>query len=317
MIHNKLLELDGSYYEIGKKIGEEAGKSLHFQQVLALIKQYNFQQDSHEIREKLTEWCPQLLDEIAGISDGLKISNESGLRLFAGYDMPKLEGMGCTSFCTQDYYVRNYDFSPQLFDNIFMVQHPVDGRMLCGHSQLLLGRLDGMNENGLIIGLHFVNNNTYKKGFLCSTITRIVLETCTTTEEAIELLGKLPHAASYNYSLLDRHGSMAIVEAAPSIQYVHRNTNYLIGTNMFYAQDLQPYNRANHDSSQKRVEAIKNWEYIPSAEEVHEWFANTDSPVFYKDYDAFFGTLYTITYLPKVAQVIRTNMTGETKSFTL
>ena len=76
----------------------------------------------------------------------------------------------------------------------------------------MTGRLDGMNQHGLTIGLHLVK--VRPRFPLTSTLlVRRVLDSCATTAEAIDLLRRLPHAMKYNYSLLDAGGVAAVVEA--------------------------------------------------------------------------------------------------------
>jgi predicted choloylglycine hydrolase len=84
-----------------------------------------------------------------------------------------------------------------------------------GSSGLLTGRLDGMNERGLSLGLHLVKARPQSPGLSSVVLVRRVLDSCATTAEAIEALRRLPHAMQYNYSLLDAGGVAAVVEAAP------------------------------------------------------------------------------------------------------
>ena len=51
------------------------------------------------------------------------------------------------------------------------------------------GRVDGMNEHGLCVGLHFVNYRPVRPGLVCILIVRMVLDQCATTQEAVRLLG--------------------------------------------------------------------------------------------------------------------------------
>ena len=57
-----------------------------------------------------------------------------------------------------------------------------------GSSELLTGRLDGMNACGLIVGLHLVRTRPRHSGLLCLLIVRMVLDQCATTAEAVALL---------------------------------------------------------------------------------------------------------------------------------
>ena len=65
------------------------------------------------------------------------------------------------------------------------------------------GRLDGMNERGLAVGLHLVKARPRFPGLTSTLLVRRVLDSCATTAEAIDLLRRLPHAMKYNYSMLD------------------------------------------------------------------------------------------------------------------
>lgn len=312
----KKLHLTGDDRENGFVLGEMVRES--FQHVLKVLQYLEpYQQDLDEIKDMLAFYCPQIVEELKGIQVGLQLSEEKTLQLFSGYDMPKFQGMGCTSVMMNDFYVRNYDFSPAVFDHLFIKQSNQSNWML-GNAQFITGRLDGMNHNGLVVGLHFVNNKHDQKGFLCSMIVRIILEMCSTVDEAIDLLKLIPHAASYNYSLLDRKGNYAIVEASPFKSNVLRAEGPLSCVNMFQNPDMQRYNRENSETSIQRLDQLsrhklKSKEFL----EWHNWFSNPQSPLFYTDYDHFFGTLYTVSYLPKSNQVLLTEAGGNLETITM
>lgn len=111
MIPVTKVNVNSGFVENGIKIGKTLKQSKRFTEVIQFIKQYGaLEQDENEIIQVFREFCPQLLDELEGLSKGLSLPETETLRLFAGYDMPVLKEMGCTSFMTKDYYVRNYDF---------------------------------------------------------------------------------------------------------------------------------------------------------------------------------------------------------------
>lgn len=313
-----VLDFCGSYYEIGLAHGRKLIKSEHFQHILSNIKGNSFlKQNTEEIRSVLKYFCPQLLDELEGLQEGTGYPENDVLRLFGGYDMPLLE-MGCTSFITSDYYVRNYDFSPDIYDGTFIVQRHDENNWICGNSELMLGRLDGMNHNGLACGLHFVNNDPNKKGFIGSAIVRIILEICKNVEEAIALLKELPHAASYNYSLVDRNGDFAIFEASPYETNIYRERESLSCVNIFQTSKMETYNRKNVDSSLDRLEALsQSSKSLKHVSDVHKWFSDQTSPVFYTDYKHFFGTLHTVSYVPKASKIILTSPGGKAQEILL
>ncbi|MDY0408013.1 C45 family peptidase [Virgibacillus soli] len=306
----------GDAYEYGRYIGS---KHAHLKKMMTLFKRnYTFSQNIIEIKSVLQKYCPQLLEEIVGIQEGLEISEVDVFQLFAGYDMPKLQTFGCTSVATKDFYVRNYDFSPEIYDGSFLVYENLEGDQVCGNSQMLVGRLDGMNHHGLVVGLHYVHQEPYRKGFLCSTIVRIVLEICCNVEEAIDLLKELPHASSYNYSLMDKEGNIAVFESSTDHYQVDRGADKVVCVNMFQTKAMKQYNPHHVVRSTNRLNElgkifIEDW----SVEDAHEWFNSRQSPVFFTDYKDYFGTLYTVSYVPQTKQIQLTPFDGEMKQIYL
>lgn len=208
----KLVKLQGSYFKIGVQQGEELLTSVASENQEMLKKM-----TAHSKYEKSEKWLeqisPSILEEIKGLAKGARMNIPNAIRLYSGYDMEFLT-MGCTSFVSNGMYVRNYDFSPDFYDSRLVFMKPKDGYASVGFSQQIIGRLDGMNEKGLVVGLHFVNNEERKEGFMATTIVRILLDNCKNVEEAIELIEKIPHAYCYNYSMTDSSGKGVVVEAA-------------------------------------------------------------------------------------------------------
>lgn len=303
----ELCAYEGDAYQMGLKHAKHLKGQKNIDHYLSTYKQIaTFNQDVQEIKLMLSEFCPSILDELSGVQEGLGISEEDTFQLFAGYDMPKLQGMGCSSYITNEFYVRNYDFHPQFYDGCFISFYPTNGKSTHGNSQLIIGRLDGMNVDGLVVGLHFVNNDSYVKGFLCSTIVRIVLEKCSSVPEALDLLHELPHAASYNYSLLDKHGNAAVAECTPNRTSVRRGETVLFCTNHFQNKSMETYNRPQVSHSYKRIHAMQDLSVPHDVKEIHQFFAKESSPLFYKNYDEFFGTLHTVSYIPNKGEALLT-----------
>ena len=168
----------------------------------------------------------------------------------------------------------------------------------------MIGRLDGMNEKGLVVGLHFVNNAHHAKGFIAPTIVRMVLEQCSCINEAIAFLSAIPHGYCYNYSITDSSGEGVVVEASPQKQYVHYG-NRLICTNHFEAESLKGKNREAIQGSVMRKEyvgGIFTSELSPLTAYRH--FNDGNSPLFFKYYKEYFGTLHTVVYSPKDLSII-------------
>lgn len=160
-----------------------------------------------------------------------------------------------------------------------------------------------MNEKGLVIGLHFVNDQYEGKGFLATTICRLVLDQCATVDEAVALIQELSHRYCYNYSLLDRSGNTALVEAAPDEQTIHRSTP-ITCTNHFESQVNKNRNDAMVSGSINRRNSMQTLPKEENPLKYYRTFNNQNSPLFSNHYEEFFGTLHTIVYDPKELRVI-------------
>lgn len=242
-------------------------------------------------------FAPHLLEELEGLSQGLDISFSEAASLFSGYDVPKTEAMGCSAIMTKDYYVRNYDFSPDLYDGMFSLIQPHTSFATAGYNLQIIGRHDGVNEAGLVAGLHFVSNEGYTTGLSAWTAVRMVLDGCSTTEEAVHMLKEIPHTACYNFSLGDEQGNFAVVEASPENVVVRREPSLLTCVNHFQDQRLQDKNRSSIEHSIKRHNYLlqyKDRNY--TLDEMFVNFKDIQSPIFFTDYDQLFGTLHTFSY---------------------
>lgn len=104
-------------------------------------------------------------------------------------------------------------------------------------------------------------------------------------EEAIELLTELPYAAGYNYSLVDRNGNFTVFEASQDKTNIYHEKESISCVLMFQIDEIKTYNRPNVDSSLERVKALSHIsKYLNPVGEIHKWFSDQSSTVFYTDY---------------------------------
>ena len=191
-------------------------------------------------------------------------------------------------------YGRNYDFRPRGYEARFALVQARDSYASIGGSHQLTGRLDGMNQHGLTIGLHLVK--VRPRFPLTSTLlVRRVLDSCATTAEAIDLLRRLPHAMKYNYSLLDAGGVAAVVEAGAGAVVVRRG-DWLACTNHFQSSQLKGLNhRVAHSIG--RLPPLESWAARQlSAEQTFKALNFSASPAFHNYGNA--QTLHTIVTEP-------------------
>jgi predicted choloylglycine hydrolase len=204
---------------------------------------------------------------------------------------------GCSAVMSGGVYGRNYDYKPRYYGARFALVQPKGSYASIGASEILTGRLDGMNECGLAAGLHLVRRSPRFPGFSCLMTVRMVLDQCATTAEAIALLRRLPHAMQYNYSLLDAGGAAAVVEAMPGTVAV-RTGDWLACTNHFQSPLLRPLNRrATH--SIDRLPPLEAWAaHDLSAEAMFTALNRSTSPAFHHGYLRGAGTLHTLVAEP-------------------
>lgn len=274
-----VVDLMGSSYELGLKQGEEI-KTTQLIKQLGFLENLTANSNVKKAKEILKTISPNLLEELGGLAKGLEMELDTIIRLYSGYDVT-FPSMGCTTFINDDYYVRNYDFSPELYDARLVFSNPIVGYASVGFSQQVIGRLDGMNEKGLVVGLHFVNNQHGAEGFIATTSVRMLLEQCGCIKEAIDLISTIPHGFCYNYSITDQSGRGVVVEASPEKQFVNFG-NPLMCTNHFESKNLQEKNMKEIQRSIKRKEYMSSLlteELSPIAAYSH--FNDGNSPLFF------------------------------------
>jgi predicted choloylglycine hydrolase len=248
------------------------------------------------------KYAPALWEEINGLADGLGVPLERAVMAFGNNGLRPPLG-ACSAIMTAGVYGRNYDFQPRYYGARFALVQTKESYASIGASELLTGRLDGMNEHGLTIGLHLVRMNPRAPGLSCVLIVRAVLDQCATTADAVALLRRLPHAMRYNYSLLDAGGAAAVVEAHPGSVAV-RTGDWLACTNHFQSPLLRPLNRRSAHS-QQRLPPLEAWAAQRlSAAAMFSALNRSTSPAFHHGYTRGAGTLHTIVAEPSKRRML-------------
>lgn len=291
----EILQIRDSSYQIGYQTGESI-RNKAIVNTFGLITKSKI--DIDNMKNIYNTFAPYLIEELEGIAASLHIPFSKAACLFSGYDVPKTEAMGCSAVMTKDYYVRNYDFGPELYDGIFSMVQPENTFASAGYNLQAIGRHDGVNEYGLTIGLHFVSNIDYSVGLSPWISIRMILDTCKTTDDAIQLLKEIPHSACYNFSIGDNHGNIAVVEATPSNVFVRQDDELLSCVNHFQIDELKRKNRQfSEESSLKRNKYLQKFkDNKPSYHEMFNHFSDEQSPLFFNHYKELFGTLHTFAY---------------------
>ncbi|MFB9974424.1 C45 family autoproteolytic acyltransferase/hydrolase [Allobacillus sp. GCM10007489] len=250
-------------------------------------------QDSFE--QVMKQFSPAILEEIHGLADALEMNLTEAYRLFGGY-YHEFVRSGCSIFTEPDFMVRNYDSHPVGYEGRYLFYKPTDqGFATLGPSMQITGRIDGMNEKGLVMGYNFTHSKKSGNGFLCNMIGRLILENCSNVEEAVDLLKEIPHRHSFSYVLLDPSGESFVIEASPR-KVIARKSN--VCTNHFHLLDEE--NRYRQEETRQREQTIQEQQkHSTNPMEAFRVMNDPQYDVFSKKYDASAGTIHTSAYFPK------------------
>jgi Predicted choloylglycine hydrolase len=193
-------------------------------------------------------------------------------------------------------------------------------------SGAFFGNLSGINDRGLAIAItgifgeiSFPDNG----GISMPIIVRGVLDKATDVQSATDLLTHIPHTTPCTYALIDKTGSMAVVEVSANNIKVRKNSsvNYLTATNHFQALSNEMEKVRVLPNSIRRQKSIESFhDKNPSADidSIFNFFGDTINGPAMNNYSSLLGTLWTIIYLPeKNKMIFRVGLDGEKNTFTI
>lgn len=296
-IYSDVIQFRGTHYEFGYMQGEELKDSLTVKnrEDQWKIRQPRFTVEEEEVKRAITRFAPGVWEELLGLQEALKWPIDRVLQEFGGYRLDYVRS-GCSIMTGNDFLIRNYDYHPKTYEGRYVLFQPTDqGYSSIGPSQRGTGRMDGMNEKGLVIGYNFMNRKNPGDGFICCMIGRLIVESCADVQEAVAMLKEIPHRHSFTYVVYDKSGSTYIVETSPRNVAV-RTSNAC--TNHF--EIMKNENRNHLIDSKRRLEIIQDHEgKLASAYDAYRLFNDTNQGVFSDLYSSWAGTIHTSAYLPK------------------
>ena len=247
--------------------------------------------ESHQaLKTYMPEFLPvyETMIELAGDGDHAS-------RFLSNYCPPPLF-RGCSQAVylkDEPVIVRNYDYSPYVFDGLLMRSHfdkvPVIAMIDC-----MSGVLDGMNQHGLAVSMSFGGVEAFGEGFGITILLRYILEYASNVREAVELVKDIPVHGTYNVTLLDKQSNFTTLMFAPG--EVTREVPIAVATNH---QKL-----GNWPLYEKKVKTAARYDYL--CETVQSGVDTADSfalkflqpPLYHNQFARGFGTLYTAAYYP-------------------
>lgn len=272
------LDLNGSHYEIGKALGSLfKANEVRFPLLLDDF-QRNFGRESQKL---LKSFFPEVIEEIKGLTDEINVDNElftswmmcMGCCLYNIDPTSMNEIRGCTAFAYQSngkiYYGRNNDLPPFLEPGCKSLYYSfnAESSFILNTSSFINGE-EGINNRGLVVAMTFVTPylEQIRPGFNSVFIVRYLLEKCSSTSEAIEMVKKVPIASSCNILLCDKAGEMTILECTPDRINIRKpdlnevDEPFVITVNNFIGIDMKKYVNINAEdyASEARYRTVKN-----------------------------------------------------------
>ncbi|HLR80829.1 MAG TPA: C45 family peptidase [Bacillota bacterium] len=292
-IYSDVIQFRGNHYELGKKQGEQLKDSyiLDNRKKQWKIRRPRFAIDVREAKAVFSSFAPQMWDEFLGLQDALQWPMQQVLKEFGGYRLDT-HPSGCSVLTYENYFVRNYDYHPKTYEGRLVFFQPDRGYATIGPSQRITGRSDGMNEKGLVVAYNFMHRKNPGDGFVCNMICRIVLESCATVTEAIDMLQRIPHRHSFSYIVMDPFAESFVVEATPrgvEVRKAHVCTNHF--------EKLTDENRNYLKDSYERLQVMRDHIHDGvDAKEAFRLLNDSDQGVFSKQYKNWAGTIHTAVY---------------------
>ncbi len=259
----------------------------------AWFKQFaNSSLSSSECVSAVKEYLPLFADTFSRIVESLHL-DDSDIALLSFY-CPAPVTFGCSQGVWLQQYpvlVRNFDYFPALNEGRYL-KSAWHGTEVIASTDCLWGALDGMNEYGLSVSVTFVGLGAQHQGFAAPIVVRYILEFCTTTEEAVDVLMRIPLCMAYNFSVVDSKFTAKTVEVNPFtgtfISSSPAATNHQGSVDEFRSPELY--------DSLLRKNTILDCLYSPYS--TLESFLNAFaySPLYQVDYQSGTATLYTVAY---------------------
>jgi predicted choloylglycine hydrolase len=194
--------------------------------------------------------------------------------------------------------VRNYDYAPSRLEGVVFSSRLLERRVI-GMSDCLWGLLDGMSDSGLAVSLTFGGRRVLGDGFGIPLVVRYVLETCTTSREAQEVLSRLPYSLAHNLTVVDASGDVFTAYLSPDREPIFSRSP--VATNHQGIVEWPEQARATR--TLEREQQVLELLHAPYATPEDFAAAFLRPPLYSQAYDHGFGTLYTAVYHPQEGKV--------------
>ena len=212
------INLTGTHFEIGEQLGaffRERGVLLPERVPFPVTRErLDFAQACLPFYR---EWYPAVLEEIRGLAQGQGCPSA----YLEGALLPMyclLPGSCCSTFAFRQgrraVFGRNSDFLTCLEDLYISCSFRFSdgGLPFRGNTTAFVEMEDGVNQEGLAVGLTSAPPFQVRPGLGAGMLLRLVLESCRDVPQALALLERVPAGSSHTLVLADRNGEIALVE---------------------------------------------------------------------------------------------------------
>lgn len=233
--------LKGSYYEMGFKYGSSLRKA-GFRLPVIREKKLSL---GLKCKDEVEVFFPEILEEIQGVADACKLDYDqlASFIFTIGLEEPKCSCLSITDG-EKVFLARNYDmyYSFKDFLESYLTM-PEKGYWSVGHTDIFVGRDDGVNEKGLGVAISGIKAY-FGPGIGFPIAVRYILDKCATVEEGIQFLTEIPHSCTMSYLLADSSGEMVVVEASPQRTVVRTpgEEGFIVSTNHFVHPEMHDIN---------------------------------------------------------------------------
>lgn len=244
----------GSHYEAGYKYGALVKKhGVRFDKCPTFPinkKRISFAKKCIKVIEK---YYKEIVDEVRGLAEGNEVSFDFlAALIFTMYCYEVPNKCSCFAYKNNKEIVfgRNSDFLVSIEKLYMNVLYKLDNvYSFNGNTTAFIEMEDGVNEEGLAIGLTFIPVKKVKPGFNVGVLTRYLLEKCKTVKEAIKEIKRLPIASGGTLTMIDKFGDMVVIEMTCDDIFIKREkNNFVFVTNTFVSNKMKKYNIVDFDN---------------------------------------------------------------------
>ena len=244
-------------------------------------------------RDRLERYMPEMVPQYEKLCE-LAGDDEAAHRFLTGWQPPAyISGCSQAVLTHVPMLVRNYDYHPHLIEGTLLYSS-WNHKPVMAVNDCLVGALDGMNSDGLVVSLTFGGRRTVSRGFGIPFVLRYILEFCSTVSEGVEVLKRVPVHMAYNILLMDKSGTHSMVLLTPRRE--PRVTDLRACAN--HQGELHWPDSKRFPNSLERERFLNEILSRPfiSAKEMVESFLRV--PLFNTRYQRGAGTIYTAVYHP-------------------